>query len=312
MPNTLAHIGVQGPASRIAIPGADLKWVFVGCVVPDLPWIANRVVQALPVVEVSPYDLRLYAIAQSSLFMCLVLSAGLAAFSRLTGRVFAILALNALLHLLLDATQTKWGNGVHLFAPFSWQLTEFNLFWPEDLPTLVITALGVAFFVYAWWWLPPPSASDLVRPRGRRAALAALALAAYVLLPPAFFSALRADDSHYVATLLERQERPGRLIELDRKPYIARPDGDRVRTWAGEDLAMVGNPLDRSATVSIRARFVDETTVEILELHVHPPALRDLASVVGLALILAYWLRSLWPLLQAGRFGRVAAGHRSR
>lgn len=302
MPNTLAHLGVQGPASRIAIPGADLKWVFAGCVVPDLPWIARRVVHALPAVEVSPYDLRLYAIAQSSLLMCLILSAGLAAFSQFAGRVFAILALNALLHLLLDATETKWGNGVHLFAPFSWRIDNFGLYWPEDATALAITGLGLVFFGYAWWRLPPRPALDLAWPRGRRAAVAAVALLAYILLPPVFFPALLAADTHSVATLVAPEERPGRPVAFDRVLYVPRPDGDAlIVTWAGEELAVAERPLDRSTTVSVRGRFLDETTVEIRELHAHWAGLRDLASYVGLLLVLAWWLRSLWGLVRAAR-----------
>lgn len=308
MPNTLAHIGAQGPASRLVLPGADLKWVFLGCIVPDLGWILQRFVWALPVVEVSPYDLRLYTAAQTSLFMCLILSAGLAAFSRFAGRVFLILALNAVLHLLLDATETKWANGVHLLAPFSWELVNFGLYWPEDAPTLALTGLGVVFFVYAWWRLPEPP-SDLVRPRGRRAALAALALLAYVLLPPAFMPALRAADSHFVGTLMARDERPGRPVEFDRIRYVddGGPGGGALVVWTGERLAATGLTPEGTTKVSVRGRFVDETTVEILELRTHPPGQRDLASVAGLLLVLAWWLRSLHRPLRAAWRGRRTA-----
>jgi hypothetical protein len=303
MPNALAHIAVQGPASRLTIPGADLKWVFLGLLIPDLPWIFQRVVLALPV-EVSAYDLRLYTVAQSSLFMCLILSAGLAAFSRAPWRVFAILGLNSLLHLLLDATEVKWGAGVHLFAPFSWHLLRFDLLLLEGAVIGALTVLGLVFFAYVWWRLPP-APFDLCWPRGYRAVVAALALSTYLLLPPAFFPALQAADSHYVATLLERSERPGRLVEFDRRDYVHRPGGDVLVTWAGEELDVAERVLDGSATVSVRARFIDESTIEILELQVHPPGVRDAASYVGLLLILAYWARSLWGPLRAGLRGRA-------
>jgi len=111
MPNTLAHLGIQAVATRSVIKSADLKWICLGCVVPDVPWILQRLVSALNS-GVDPYDLRLYAIVQSSLAMSLVLSAALAAFSRRPRTVFAILAFNATFHLVLDALQTKWGTGL--------------------------------------------------------------------------------------------------------------------------------------------------------------------------------------------------------
>jgi hypothetical protein len=57
--------------------------------------------------------------------------------------VLAILALGSFLHLLLDALQTKLANEVHVFAPVSWDLLIFRLFWPEDVPTLALTRFGL-------------------------------------------------------------------------------------------------------------------------------------------------------------------------
>ena len=50
---------------------------------------------------------------------------------------------NAALHLVLDALQTKWGSGVHFFAPVSWTSTNWGLFWPESIVTYGLTTLGV-------------------------------------------------------------------------------------------------------------------------------------------------------------------------
>jgi len=58
MPNTLAHLAVHGFATRAVLRGADLKWVFVGCVIPDIPWIIQRVV-IFADLGISLYDLRI-------------------------------------------------------------------------------------------------------------------------------------------------------------------------------------------------------------------------------------------------------------
>lgn len=295
MPNTLAHLGIQGLATRSIIPKADLKWIYLGCIVPDLPWILQRAARPL-LPDVSAYDLRLYAIVQSALFMCLIFADAFSVFSSKPRRVFAILALGSLLHLLLDALQEKWANGVHLFAPFSWELLNFGFFWPEDLPTYLLTALGLLFFLIAWWRMPC-SAADLVRPRGRMLALGSVLLVAYLAGPVAFLSGPEAADNHSVKTLRAQEERPGRRVELDRVPYLNRDGKVVVFTLTGEELTAKGIDLAPAGLLSARGRFIDPETVQIDEMHSHRPGVRDLASYLGLALVLAWWLRALRPSL---------------
>ena len=80
MPNTLAHFAVQGPLTQLALRQADARWVVIGCVVPDIPWILRRAIGSLGL-PVDPYSLRLYAIVLSSLLFCLIVSALIAALS---------------------------------------------------------------------------------------------------------------------------------------------------------------------------------------------------------------------------------------
>ena len=131
MPNTIAHIAVQTLISRGLLRGADFKWILAGCVLPDIPWIAQRAVAGLAP-EFPAIPLRLYTAVQSSLIVTLILGVALAFLSRRPVQTFAILALGVVLHLLLDATQTKWANGVLLFAPFSWDLLNFCLLYTSD------------------------------------------------------------------------------------------------------------------------------------------------------------------------------------
>ena len=80
----------------------------------------------------------------ASLAITLLLAAAIAALTAAPRRVFAWLGLNALLHLLLDATEIKFGNGVHLLAPFSWRMTSFDLVAGESPLYLALTLAGVA------------------------------------------------------------------------------------------------------------------------------------------------------------------------
>ena len=92
MPNTLGHLCVQGLATRAVIRGADFKWILLGCVLPDLPWILQRVIRVLAPEIGSPYDLRLYSIVQGSLVISLLLCGALALASAAPARVMAILS----------------------------------------------------------------------------------------------------------------------------------------------------------------------------------------------------------------------------
>ncbi len=136
MPNTLAHLGIQTFCSKAIIPKADFKWIALGCIVPDLPWIVQRIIRFAGL-GVDLYDLRLYCIVQASLAFCLLVAAAVSLQVRDSGKIFLLLLLNCIFHLFLDASQLKWANGIHLFAPFSWDIINFGLYWPESIFTYI-------------------------------------------------------------------------------------------------------------------------------------------------------------------------------
>ncbi len=289
MPNMFAHIGVQGIATRALIRDADLRWVLLGCLLPDFPWILQRLGQTF-VPGLNPYDLRLYAIGQASLAACLLLSGALALSSSQPAKIFRLLALNAVFHLLLDACETKWANGVHLFAPLSWELLNFGLFWPESWLIFLLTIFGFAYGVRVGWHVLPPPTPTTPRPLWQRLCATCLVVG-YVLLPLAFCSGPYAMDNHSVKTLRESTLRTGRPVEFDRNLYLKQTAGDRLRTFAGEELRVIGTQSERSGLVSVRGTFVDSTTVHIDDIHAHWGITRDLASYLGIALLVGVWLR---------------------
>jgi hypothetical protein len=153
MPNTLVHFAAQGAASRGLWPRLDARWIYLGCLLPDLPWILRRAVVGLGI-PVDVFDLRLYTMALASLAGTLLLCAALAVATAAPRLVLAVLGTNALLHLLLDATELKFGNGVHLAAPFSWRMTSFELLPGESSVYVVLAAAGALLVVW-----------ELTRPR---------------------------------------------------------------------------------------------------------------------------------------------------
>jgi hypothetical protein len=291
MPNTLVHFAVQGPSSRGLWRAVDPRWVFLGCLLPDLPWILRRAVVAFGL-PVDPIDLRLYTMAQASLAGALLLCAALAVVTVAPRVVMAVLGLNALLHLLLDATEIKWGNGVHLLAPFSWRMTSFELVSGEGA---LFPVLSVAGALAVGWELARPRGRFVgFDPRPRRLAAAGALLVAYFAAPLPFFGAIEATDSYSVKTMREVQRRPGRPVSFDRTGFLAAPGGGFVETWTGERLKATGMVPDHDALVSLHGTFLQPDLLRVDRLVEHRRD-RDWPSYLALGLLALLWVRPYLP-----------------
>ena len=299
MPNTLAHVGVQVLTSRAALRDAELRWVLVGCVVPDVPWILNRALVAFwPSVDV--FVVRPYWIAQASWLCSLLLCGALASLAARPLRIFCLLAVNAFLHLLLDAAQTKWGNGVHLLAPFSWETWNLGLFWPESVATVVLTLLGLGVLLFAL--SRSPAAPAVQWPRRGRLALTLGLVAAYLAAPLLFRDAVLEADAHSLATLQTPELRPGRSAGFDRVWIeVDAPDRGRLFVLGGQTLEVVGALPSRSGPVSVRGRFLTSERLQIEGVHGHGAFPRELASYVGLGGIAAVWAAAFLAAWRRGQ-----------
>ena len=299
MPNTLVHFAAQGAPSR-ALWRVDPRWVYLGCLLPDLPWILRRAVVAFSL-PVDTFDLRLYTMAQASLAGTLLLCTALAFLTAAPRLVALVLGANALLHLLLDATEVKWGNGVHLLAPFSWRMTSFDLLAGESAVYLVLTIAGGLLLV---WEIVARRRKTLgLDLRPRRLAAAGALLATYFFAPLPFLGAILASDSYSVKTLREVEARPGRTVGLDRTAFVATPAGGRIRLWTGELVRATGSLPAHDATVSLYGTFLapDVLRVDRLVEHRHD---RDWPSYLALVLLVLLWTRPLWPIGRPGAAAR--------
>ncbi|MDH4319185.1 MAG: hypothetical protein OEV64_12395, partial [Desulfobulbaceae bacterium] len=272
MPATLSHIGVQTLCSKALFRDPDLKWIGLGCLIPDLPWIIQRIVPAI-IPYINRYELRLYCIIQATLFFCLLLCGAMSLQVKRRGKVFALLSCNCALHLLLDALQTKWANGVHLFAPFSWKLLGFQLFWPEDLLSYLLMGGGLLIFFY--YGLRQRPEKIFVSPRPKSFLLGAALLLIYVASPVFSFSGPLEADNHFVATLSDLNARTGKPIEIDRCRYNA--GYETITVFNGEDIRLIHPQLPKvNATLSLKGTFHDPQTIVVTSLHIHHPGYRDI------------------------------------
>jgi hypothetical protein len=292
MPNTFAHIGLQGPLTRAAFGPVEPRWIYLGLLVPDLPWITLRAAAVLGP-PLDPYDVRLYAIAQSSLLASMIACGAFALLSAEPRKVLAILGFNTFVHLILDATQIKWGSGVHLLAPVSWTMLRIDLFDQESIPTYLLTLAGFAFAVWAW---PRAKSREipLARPaaaRGRYAAAAAL-MVAYLTLPAFLAAGPEAADAHSVRVLRNRMTRTGQEVAFDRTSLVHDSTGaPHIHTFAGERIPLVGVVPAADARISLRGVFLDSDTLRILEVHDHGRWPRQQLSLLGVLFIVGVWGR---------------------
>lgn len=287
MPNTLAHIGIQGPLNSLLLKGINPQWMLLGCVIPDIPWITQRILTLVPGIE--PITLRLYSLNQASLFFCLFLAAALALAGSRPLPIFLLLSLNSFLHLLIDATQIKWANGVQLLVPFSWSLLRFDWFWPEHRVYLAATVGGLLFLALSWRKMAATDLQIGQPPAGKKAIILCLLLC-YSAGPFLFFQQALEADNHFCQTLTNREERIGKEIELDRVPFSAADK--KVRAFTKELLTLQGPLPETSGPLSVQGYFVDPTTIQVTAYHQHNQY-RAMAASLGLLLIAALWAHCL-------------------
>jgi len=289
MPNTLAHIALHVPISR-GLVNADgwFTWSLLGCIIPDLPWILRRVLEQAPL-SVDSYGLFAYATVQSSLFSCILLSAACALVFASRGLAFVTISFGCLAHLCLDALEIKWGNGVHLLAPFSWRHFNWGVVWPDSGLVLAFSLLAIPVFAFFLVSSLPPW-RGLV-PNARQLAGAALLITAYFAAPFALLSAPIEADNHYLGTLSDLEHREGRYVEFDRVPVSFENGRYLLKVFTGERIDMPRFPGEGPGIYSIRARFLSEESLETLDWHRHAGT-RDFYSIAGLILI-ASWLAYL-------------------
>jgi hypothetical protein len=290
VPNTLVHFAAQGFLSHGLWRRLDPRFIYLGCLLPDLPWILRRAVVGLGL-PVDTFDLRLYTMGLASLAITLLLAGAVAVATAAPRRVFAVLGLNALVHLLLDATEVKFGNGVHLMAPVFWRMTSFDWIAGES-PVYFALTLGGALLV-AWEIARPRVAAVPFERRPRRVAAAGTLLAAYLLAPLPFLRAIEASDSYSVKTLRERDARPGRGVSLDRTAFTATPAGGFVQLWTGERVRGTGALPTHDATVSLHGTFLEPDVLQVERLVEHRRN-RDWPSYLGLVLLGLVFMRGAW------------------
>lgn len=289
MPNTLAHIGINGILTRSIIKKSDLFWIYLGCIIPDIPWIIRKTIFTL-YPSINGYDLQLFVIIQASLFFCILLSLALSSLSNEFWKTLTILIIGSLLHLILDPIQIKWANGVHLFAPFSWELTNYGFFWPESWATYLFTLLGIIFFFINFKELR--TSKPKFNLSIARIFFSVVILAFYFLAPLNFMNDLEKSNAHFVSTFKDYENRIGKYVETDRKKVIFNDETNSywIESFDGSFTELTGIENIESSKVSIQGRFVTKDLIMVSNYKENWVIFRDGASYVGLLLVFFSWI----------------------
>ena len=284
MPNTLFHLAIQVPLFSRVLRAGDIHYVLMGAIVPDLPWILQRLVAGF---ELDPLDLRAYCIVQSSLFFCVVFSAGLALCFHYAIRGFALLSLGCLVHLLLDAIQTKFANGVLLVAPLDWHLLNFGWLLPEHWLFAVGSVLGLV--VLFWQRRALLEAVPRITKSSRRFAAAVLCALVYLVLPWIWHDQAYRANHHFIQTLSDSAHMESSLVlEIDRGRFVPNPR-PHIRAGTGQVFSVEGLPLSQPETVSTKGRLEVGGHYVVEHYMQHTKGWRDSLSIVGLLALLFIW-----------------------
>jgi hypothetical protein len=154
-----------------------------------------------------------------------------------------------------------------------------------------MTLFGLVYFFWNWK-KAVASSPDLDFRYPKRHLFSVLLILTYFALPFALLDGPRNEDNHFIKTLSIENDRTGSYMELDRRFFTL--ESKTINTFANEDLKVEGINLNYSAAVSIRAKFISNDTIQVIEYHEHNTFFRDGASYLALLLIVMVWITPMF------------------
>jgi hypothetical protein len=210
-------------------------------------------------------------------------------------RSFLALTLGIVIHYVLDLSQVRYGGGVYLFYPASFQSPSLDLYWPESVTNLVLLGLGVIGVGVA---LVRPGPRIRWTRRNLGLALAALVLA--LTLPLTTGRAFVAANGNNIDFYRRPSAYEGRTVALAKNEVVAARRAEagyeitlrkgerrvRVRAGAFERWGRVGEePPAVGKRISVRGPYRDGALIAEGPVHIHFRPLRTWTSLAALVLL---------------------------
>ncbi len=147
MPNLLTHFGATYLLFWPLPWRIDLRLLFLGALLPDLPWIIYRALERLTALD--PINLLAYLIPFSTPIVVLLVAACIALLHQRPLTCFGILGTAGVLNIVLDALQTRPVSGPLLLYPFSFRQYSLHWFWSEDIISYVAVGVSLVCIAFA-------------------------------------------------------------------------------------------------------------------------------------------------------------------
>lgn len=146
MPDLVTHFGTSYLAFRPFPWRVDPRLLFLGALLPDIPWILARVLRPM---SLDPIALYAFLVPFSTPLVVIFLAGLIALLHERRIRCFLTVVIAGLLHIGLDTLQTRPVDGPILFYPFSYRQFSLQWFWPEDAVSYIAVAGSAIVIVIA-------------------------------------------------------------------------------------------------------------------------------------------------------------------
>lgn len=290
MPDLLTHFGSTYLVFRPMGYKDEIPLMYLGALIPDMPWIANRIFYFFDFSD--PIQRLAYLIPFSTPFMAVIAALIIALTQRNTLRSFAMLLIAALFHILLDTMQTRIAEGSLLLYPASFTQYSFGWFWPED--TISYVAVGIGFIVTMFSLIVSGPRPGIQKTRLHLIIVLALIAA---LFPVLTIDRIISANAYRTGFLEAPQKWEGKQISLERETVIS---ANAIKTFSGLTVKVAGkHNLQTGQSVSIRGYYSNGTVYpELIHYHNAP---RDIFSYIALFIFVCIWLNIPWKIRT--RFG---------
>ncbi len=291
----------------------DVTLILAGSLLPDLAWMGRRVL--VGIVGLDPVSVSLWLIPWHTPWSLLFVSVAIGLCTRAPARVSAILYGASCIHILLDVAQTRFGNGVLLFYPFSMQETSWQLFWPED-PINQVLSLGSLFLLVGLLLRRPhlpevrphlpaalPAGRTSLGKTAKTALVCACALSVIATAAATRDNLLRF-NVFSLGFVTDPASFEGLPVSLDRDRIFS--DAPlQIEAFNGRRFNLVGTKNVRVGDIASITGTYRRGTIIVHHLHKHNEALRNLYSYLGLLVFFLVLLRDFVGKWLPGRRRRI-------
>ncbi len=281
MPDLLTHFGATYLLSRPLPWRIDLRLLFLGALLPDLPWILSRVLKTLTPLD--PINLSAYLIPFSTPLVVLLVAACIALLHQRPLTCFAILGTAGLLNIVLDCLQTRPVSGPLLLYPLSFHRYSLHWFWPEDIISYV--AVGVSLVCMAFAMRRPIGPTPF---RLRNLRLVVSLLFGICVLTVLTHKPLIAQNVYNLGFASQPENWEGQWVTLESRRVVDR-NLVEVERSRGLRVQIKGDVELYPGEVVSLGGFYRDGKIYTEMVHRHRRGLRNLFSYVALLIFVAVW-----------------------